>query len=314
VNKLESRVALGAFRSLIDPFVTLRQRYERLSGDDFSAGATLIPGSSASKSMEEEEEEAKSAEKEWILKKTSWDVDFKTMDVELKQLKALYYDKAVVSFDRDREKSLNRKIARLVKKLQSGFSKMKTEVDNLNAKLYCKDKSKYCGPGKEFENITEWRLAERIVTDLTTRLRDRQQNLNVIVMTDKRQAAFISKTTGSSDPEVARLEAVIQDAQDREALERESQDVQEIVGAVREIVKMVQQMSMMITEQGTIVDRIDYNLEVASARSLKGQGFFEKAETKNKQAGAMALWCVGVLVVLNTILAILILKKIHDDN
>ena len=70
-------------------------------------------------------------------------------------------------------------------------------------------------------------------------------------------------------------------------------------------------MSMMITEQGTIVDRIDYNLEVASARTLKGQDYFQKAEDKNKQAGAMALYCVGVLTIANSVLAIMILYKIR---
>ena len=29
---------------------------------------------------------------------------------------------------------------------------MKVDVDRLN-NMYCKDKTKYCGPGKEFENI-----------------------------------------------------------------------------------------------------------------------------------------------------------------
>jgi hypothetical protein len=251
--------------------------------------------------------------KGWIANKTNWDVAFRTMDLDLKALKGLYSDKAVVSFEPERGATINKKIARTVKKLQTQFTSMKVDVDRLNNMLYCKDKTKYCGPGKEFENIDQWRLGERIVTDLTTRLRDRQQQLNVIVMTDKRQAAFINKATATTDPEVRRLEAVIQDTADREQLERESQDVQEIVGAVREIVKMVQQMSMMITEQGTIVDRIDYNLEVASARTLKGQDYFQKAENKNKQAGAMALYCVGVLTIANSILAIMILYKIHSN-
>ena len=69
---------------------------------------------------------------------------------------------------------------------------------------------------------------------------------------------------------------------------------------------------MMITEQGTIVDRIDYNLEVASARTLKGKHFFQKAEKKNKQAGAMAIYCIFVLCVTNAVLGIMILYKMKD--
>ena len=153
-------------------------------------------------------------------------------------------------------------------------------------------------------------IGQRIVTDLTTRLRDRQQQLNVIVMTDKRQAAFINKATATTDPEVRRLEAVIQDTADREQLERESQDVQDIVGAVREIVKMVQQRSMMMTEQGTIVDRIDYNLVVASARTLKGQDYFRKQRTRTSR---QVPW-LYVVFYDKLILAIMILYKIHSTN
>ena len=311
INRLESRVAVGHFKNLTDHFSDLRQRSERMNRTmSFDDGeSSLISGEMKSPDVEEKTQPLKG----WIANKTNWDVAFRTMDLDLKALKGLYSDKAVVSFEPERGATINKKIARTVKKLQTQFTSMKVDVDRLNNMLYCKDKTKYCGPGKEFENIDQWRLGERIVTDLTTRLRDRQQQLNVIVMTDKRQAAFINKATATTDPEVRRLEAVIQDTADREQLERESQDVQEIVGAVREIVKMVQQMSMMITEQGTIVDRIDYNLEVASARTLKGQDYFQKAENKNKQAGAMALYCVGVLTIANSILAIMILYKIHSN-
>ena len=311
INRLESRVAVGHFKNLTDHFSDLRQRSERMNRTmSFDDGeSSLISGEMKSPDEEEKTQPLKG----WIANKTNWDVAFRTMDLDLKALKGLYSDKAVVSFEPERGATINKKIARTVKKLQTQFTSMKVDVDRLNNMLYCKDKTKYCGPGKEFENIDQWRLGERIVTDLTTRLRDRQQQLNVIVMTDKRQAAFINKATATTDPEVRRLEAVIQDTADREQLERESQDVQDIVGAVREIVKMVQQMSMMITEQGTIVDRIDYNLEVASARTLKGQDYFQKAENKNKQAGAMALYCVGVLTIANSILAIMILYKIHSN-
>lgn len=315
VNRLESRVAVGAFTNHTDRFSDFRQRYERTleRNQSFDDGEPLT-GVESKRAELVDDESSKASTKTWIVNKHNWDVDFRTMDLDLKTLKALYSDKAVVSFDRDREASLNKKIARTVKKLQSSFGQMKRVVDGLNSKLYCEDKTRYCGPGKEFENITEWRLAERIVTDLTTRLRDKQQNLNVIVMMDKRHSTFINNATSTSDPEVRRLEAVIQDTHDRERLEQETDDVKSIVKSVRDIVKMVQQMSMMITQQGTIVDRIDYNLEVASARTLKGQDYFQKAEDKNKKAGAMALWCVGILVILNSIMAILIMYKIHADT
>jgi len=134
-----------------------------------------------------------------------------------------------------------------------------------------------------------------------------------VILNDRDQSKYIKDSIpkASGDSESQQLDQIFLEMQ-RNELEQESKDVQEIVRAVESIVQMVNQMSTMITEQGTIVDRIDYNLEVASARTLKGEHYFEKAERKNKQAGYMALYCIGILAILNSILGVLIMYKASE--
>lgn len=303
-NRQENRITLGAFKNLTHHFGQMRER-ENDAGA--SSRVNLITSRKASMNDEMQERTDKKA---WHSHKHMWDVEFRTMDLDLKKVKELYGDKTVVAFDLDRENDINRKINRTVKKLKKSFTKMKNTVTKFNQKLFAKDKNEFVGPGKDFEDITEWRLAERMAIDLTTRLRERQQQLNIIVMKDNKAREYVKANT-TGDPELAQLAQIINDDL-RRGLEQESEDVQEIVEAVQQIVQMVTQMSMMIVEQGTVVDRIDYNLEVASARTLKGEDAFKKAEDKNKKAGGMAITCVGVLAVANTILAIIIMWKLHD--
>ena len=83
---------------------------------------------------------------------------------------------------------LNKRIASKMKEIRGSFAKMKKDVDDLNKKLYSKDETT-----QYFKDITEWRLAERLATDLTSRLQEKQQTLNRIVLKDKTQAKYIKE-------------------------------------------------------------------------------------------------------------------------
>lgn len=302
VNKWESAYAHGAHTNLTKKFAEFRERAPVAGVAD-----PIVSSKTTSPATKTDERQKK---KIWLVNKTTWDVDFKTMDVTLQELKDLYDDKTVIQFDKGRRQKLNQKIASKMKSLESRFASIKKDIDELNRQLY---KTKDVALDY-FDDVQEWRLVERITTDLTTRLQQKQQSLNRIILADRDQKKYIQESMPShvNDGTAVSLQKLFDDFE-KEQLENEEQEVQEIVNAVRAIVKMVNQMATMITEQGTIIDRIDYNLEVASARTLKGEHYFQKAEQKNKQAGYMALWCVGVLTLLNSVLGVIIMYKLSDS-
>jgi len=294
----ETKNLTSEFSRLRDTFGTTNTRQAEQVSDPIIA------------STKEQDVEDQVSHINWKNLKNHWDTDFKTMGNILRDLEGLYRDKTVEQFNTRKIQALNKRIASKMKEIRGSFAKMKKDVDDLNKKLYTKDET-----AQYFRDITEWRLAERLAMDLTSRLQQKQQTLNRIVLKDKTQAKYIKEAMPGHmrrDDAAGQLQDLFEEFE-KDQLNAETTEVREIVEAVQSIVTMVQQMATMITEQGTIVDRIDYNLEVASARTLKGKQFFQKAEKKNKQAGAMAIYCIGVLCIVNSVLGIMILYKMKDD-
>jgi syntaxin 16 len=72
---------------------------------------------------------------------------------------------------------------------------------------------------------------------------------------------------------------------------------------------MFYEVSVMIGEQGSILDRIDFNMEIAVDTSKKGVLELEKAEEHQKNDRSIK--CIGILVfIIFVLVCVLISKKI----
>lgn len=98
------------------------------------------------------------------------------------------------------------------------------------------------------------------------------------------------------------------------ALARQREDVNERLNDIRHIAQQVEQLatlfkelSTLIIEQGTILDRIDHNMEEAVEHTKKGIKELEVAEKYQKSARPM--WCMVALMVLIVICVIIIIAK-----
>ncbi|CAI7771696.1 unnamed protein product [Closterium sp. NIES-53] len=90
--------------------------------------------------------------------------------------------------------------------------------------------------------------------------------------------------------------------------EREK-EIQEIVQSVHDLAQIMKDISVLVIDQGTIVDRIDYNIQNISANVDKGVEELKKAEKTQKQSAL--IFCILVLVVaVLALFVILILKKL----
>ncbi|CAI2348879.1 unnamed protein product [Caenorhabditis sp. 36 PRJEB53466] len=92
---------------------------------------------------------------------------------------------------------------------------------------------------------------------------------------------------------------------DREVREREK-EVMAVNTSIRELNTLFQDLSQMIVDQGSIVDRIDYNVEQSSIRVSKAVEDVFKAERhqrSNKKMHCICMLTVAIIIVLLLIIA-----------
>lgn len=85
-------------------------------------------------------------------------------------------------------------------------------------------------------------------------------------------------------------------------------EVQSIVTSIHELAQVMKDLSVLVIEQGTVLDRIDYNMESAVAQVDQGVAQLEKAERKQRQG--LAATCIMFLLLAIAILVIFVVIKI----
>ncbi|XP_057464640.1 syntaxin-43-like [Actinidia eriantha] len=88
--------------------------------------------------------------------------------------------------------------------------------------------------------------------------------------------------------------------------ERE-REIQQVVESVNELAQIMKDLSVLIIDQGTIVDRIDYNIQNVAASVEEGLKQLQKAEKTQKQGGMVM--CATVLVIMCFVMLVLLILK-----
>ena len=96
-----------------------------------------------------------------------------------------------------------------------------------------------------------------------------------------------------------------------ETIEVESQDrMKEIVRvaqSINELASLFRELNVLVIEQGTILDRIDYNVEQTVARVKSGVADLDKADDISKKA--ITAKCIGAMIVVVVILVIALIIR-----
>lgn len=86
-----------------------------------------------------------------------------------------------------------------------------------------------------------------------------------------------------------------------DVVSQRDKDIKEIVKSITELAAIFKDLSVLVIEQGTILDRIDYNIETVShnvddgVKQLTQASNYQKSYRKKL---CMLLLCIGILVVL----------------
>ncbi|KAK4802884.1 hypothetical protein SAY86_001087 [Trapa natans] len=108
---------------------------------------------------------------------------------------------------------------------------------------------------------------------------------------------------GFSEHQMAKLKK-------NEALtEEREREIQQVVQSVNDLAQIMKDLSVLVIDQGTIVDRIDYNIQNVATTVDEGLKQLQKAERTQKKGGMVM--CATILVIMCFImLTLLIIKEI----
>jgi syntaxin 16 len=108
---------------------------------------------------------------------------------------------------------------------------------------------------------------------------------------------------GLSQEELQQLEEMNQNASARE------QEIINIATSINDLANLFNELNVLVVEQGTVLDRIDYNVEQTLLKVQDGVGHLVKAEEHSSKAYTMK--CILFLIIIIIILtAILIFKNV----
>ncbi|XP_057964308.1 syntaxin-43-like [Malania oleifera] len=88
--------------------------------------------------------------------------------------------------------------------------------------------------------------------------------------------------------------------------ERE-REIRQVVESVNELAQIMKDLSVLVIDQGTIVDRVDYNIQSAATSVEEGFKQLQKAERAQKRGGMVM--CATVLVIMCLIMLVLLVLK-----
>ncbi|KAF5454154.1 hypothetical protein F2P56_023838 [Juglans regia] len=88
--------------------------------------------------------------------------------------------------------------------------------------------------------------------------------------------------------------------------ERE-REIQQVMESVNELAQIMKDLSVLVIDQGTIVDRIDYNIQNVATTVEEGLKQLQKAERTQKHGGMVR--CATVLIIMCFIMLVLLILK-----
>ena len=100
-------------------------------------------------------------------------------------------------------------------------------------------------------------------------------------------------------------------AEMEESTEWRDQEIARIAKSVEELAVLFKDLATLVVEQGTMLDRIDYNVEQALERSKKGVEQLNLAEKYQKSA--RPLKCMLALMALIVIMVVILILQ-HSGN
>jgi syntaxin 16 len=244
--------------------------------------------------------------------------DIKAVAEKLKQLQALHQERLKVKFVDEDDKieqeidALTHAITGLLKKSQQGLKRI--AVAGNTATL------------SQEEKAVRLNLMRHLGTQLQAQSKAFKSAQKKFLQ-DLRRQQDVGKEWGLLDEPDSKVAMALEDAADRGMTQGELQQFEElktiqderyreivkIAESIHELAQLFNELNVLVIEQGTILDRIDYNIEQALTQVKAGTVQLVEADKISRKARSLkCILCLSFVVIV--MLTILILKHTSGSD
>mmetsp|Transcript_971 Transcript_971/g.1277 ORF Transcript_971/g.1277 Transcript_971/m.1277 type:complete len:322 (-) Transcript_971:210-1175(-) len=247
---------------------------------------------------------------EWVDIVDAINNDLKTIKSDMKQLTSLHNKRLKVKFDDDeseQEMLIERKtqgITALLRKCEQNLKRIATAGNDSGAPLSQQEKMVRLNVMRNLANhlttlSKEFRHKQK---DFLMRVKGQEGIGNEFFDDAKDQVSFEDRLDrGLTAEEQEQLQLQHQNADQRH------QEIIKIAQSINELATLFRELNVLVIEQGTILDRIDYNLEQTCEKVKTGTEELVKANEYSKKNKSMK--CILFLSFIAIILFIILIAK-----
>ena len=164
-------------------------------------------------------------------------------------------------------------------------------------------------------NVTNAQIKQNMKQNLITKLNDftKKFKLNQELYNNKFQDFVIDEEMANKSLSIRKNEEknsndFLSTQENNDQLQRRDEDLTNLLKSVNELAQIFKDMQTLVMEQGTILDRIDYNIDIASSNISKGKKNITKADKHMKNNCFRNV--IIILIVIIFIEALLLVFKI----
>ena len=164
-------------------------------------------------------------------------------------------------------------------------------------------------------NVTNAQIKQNMKQNLITKLNDftKKFKLNQELYNNKFQDFVIDEEMANKSFAIRKNEEknsndFLSTQENNDQLQRRDEDLTNLLKSVNELAQIFKDMQTLVMEQGTILDRIDYNIDIASSNISKGKKNITKADKHMKNNCFRNV--IIILIVIIFIEALLLVFKI----
>lgn len=221
----------------------------------------------------------------------------------MEKLSKLHTKRLMVRFDGSESKH-EEEIEALTHQITDEFRKAERVLQRMANQQYGSQSS---ADAKTRQNVQR-ALATQLQT-LSGEFRKSQKQYLARVKNQKQGPAefdFLSEDTKRKDMGFSKAQVTEMEIAEDLINERD-QEIQRIAESITELATIFKELAVLVIDQGTILDRIDYNMEQVVEQTEKGIQELEKAEKMQKSSRPMKI--IGILLILIFIMTTLLILK-----